>query len=83
MSVEVVTIKRRTPLPLKGRPPQGQKELAFDMFDLIERIGRLREMASTITGASRINPEQFSIDKSDLVRAIGRLEADLRRRGVR
>lgn len=80
MAVQVV-IKRRTTLLARSAPARAPERM--DLSEVLERLQRLSDMAHRITGVSRLHPEQFAIDKSDLVRAIGRLEADLRRRGVR
>lgn len=80
--VEVQTLKRRTPPPINGQPLRGQKELALDMFDLIARLVRLKDMAHVVERGTH-DPEQSATNKNELVRAIGRLEADIRRRGVR
>jgi hypothetical protein len=78
--VQVVTLKHRSAVAPK--PAHHGKDAPIDMFDLIERVVRIRDMAHTID-RRRGDPEQHAIDKNELVRAVGRLEADLRRRGVR
>lgn len=78
--IPVVTLRSRSPVAPK--PSRDGREQPIDTSDLIERVVRIRDMAHTID-RRRGDPEQHAIDKNELVRAVGRLEADLRRRGVR
>lgn len=80
--IEVQTLKRRSPPPINGNPPRRHKDLPLDMFDLIARIVVIRNMAHTVERGHG-DAEASASNKNELVRALGRLEADLRRRGVR
>jgi hypothetical protein len=70
-NIEVVTLKRRI------SRPQGQKarkaEAPISLSDVLERLARIHSNATKLRTVD---------DKSDLIRALGSLEADLRRKGV-
>lgn len=81
MAVQVVRVKHRTPQrtePLPQRtapaahPGLGRSEIA-------ERLAAIRDQARSLRPPQNRNPEAWHEDKSELVRAIERLEDDLRR----
>lgn len=79
MSRVLVVHKPRRSAPPTGRPAA----VPMDMADLRGRVDAIFEKAKALQGVSRVRPDQFAIEKDELVRTIGRLRADLRERGVR
>jgi len=68
MMVEVIRLPRRSNVA-----PRPKTDLRLPLSNVIERIEGLRKMARSLKAVE---------DKMDLERAAGRLEDDLRRRGI-
>lgn len=69
----MVEVLRLPPRPGIARRPKRNTDMRLPLSNVLERVGSLRKMARSLKAVE---------DKMDLERAAGRLEDDLRRRGV-